>query len=67
MHAWNAKRKTRIALGIGVIFLALVIACAIYLGDYYHADMEKIEAFTEQSTVEMQTDENGYLIFEPEQ
>ena len=51
MHAWNAKRKTRIALGIGVIFLALVIACAIYLGDYYHADMEKIKNFTEQSVV----------------
>ena len=67
MHAWNAKRKTRITLGIGGIILALGIACAIYLGEYYHADMEKIEEFTEQSAVEMQTDENGYLIFEPEQ
>ena len=67
MHAWNAKRKTRITLGIGGIILALVIACAIYLGDYYHADMEKIENFTKQSVVEMQTDENGYLVFEPEQ
>ena len=67
MHAKNARRKTGKILGIGGIILTLVIACAIYLGDYYHADMEKIEAFTEQSTVEMQTDENGYLVFEPEQ
>ena len=67
MHARNARRKTGKILGIGGIILALVIACAIYLGDYYHADMEKIEEFTKQSAIEMQTDENGYLIFEPEQ
>ena len=67
MLAWNARRKTGKILGIVGIILALVIACAIYLGDYYRADMEKIENFTEQSVVEMQTDENGYLIFEPEQ
>ena len=67
MRARNSKRKTGKILGIGGIILALVIACAIYLGDYYRADMEKIENFTEQSVIEIQTDENGYLIFEPEQ
>ena len=66
MRARNSKRTGKI-LGIGGIILALVIACAIYLGNYYHADMEKIENFTKQSVVEMQTDENGYLVFEPEQ
>ena len=66
MRARNSKRTGKI-LGIGGIILALVIACAIYLGDYYRADMEKIENFTEQSVIEIQTDENGYLIFEPEQ
>lgn len=67
MYAGNAGRKTRKILVIGGIILALVIACAIYLGDYYPADMGKIETFTAQSEVKMQTDENGYLIFEPEQ
>ena len=67
MHAWNARRKTGKILVIGGIILTLMIACAIYLGDYYHADMEKIENLTEQSAIEMQTDENGYLIFEPDQ
>ena len=67
MRAQNSKKKLGKILGIVGIILALVIACAIYLGDYYRADMEKIENFTEQSVVEMQTDENGYLIFEPEQ
>ena len=67
MRAQNSKKKLGKILGIVGIILALVIACAIYLGDYYRADMEKIDNFTEQSAVEMQTDENGYLIFEPEQ
>ena len=67
MRAQNSKKKLGKILGIVGIILALVIACAIYLGDYYHADMEKIENFTEQSAIEMQTDENGYLIFEPDQ
>ena len=67
MCARNSKRRTGKILGIVGIILALVIACAIYLGDYYHADMEKIEEFTKQSAIEMQTDENGYLVFEPEQ
>lgn len=67
MRAQNSKKKLGKILGIVGIILALVIACAIYLGDYYRADMEKIENFTEQSVIEIQTDENGYLIFEPEQ
>lgn len=67
MHVGNTGRKTIKILGFCGILLALVIACAIYLGDYYHADMGKIEKFTEQSVAEMQTDENGYLIFKPEQ
>ena len=67
MYAGNAGRKTRKILVVVGILLAMVIACAIYLGDYYPADMEKIETFTAQSEVEIQTDENGYLIFEPKE
>ncbi len=51
-----------IVVGIAV----MVIACGIYLSDYYHADMEAVEAFAPAAAVEMQTDENGNYIFKPE-
>ena len=48
----------------GVIILFL--ACGIYLNDYYHADMDAIEAFTVEHSVEMRSDAEGNLVFEPE-
>lgn len=58
------KRKgLRIA---GAIVLLIVIGSAIYLSDYYHTDMEAVEAFAVQNTVEMHIDEQENYIFEPE-
>lgn len=51
-----------VLLGI-TVFLA---ACAVYLSDYYHADMEAVDAFAVENPVEMRTDEEGNLVFEPE-
>jgi pimeloyl-ACP methyl ester carboxylesterase len=48
----------------GVIILFL--ACGIYLNDYYHADMDAIEAFAVEHSVEMRSDAEGNLVFEPE-
>ena len=48
----------------GVIILFL--ACGIYLNDYYHADMDAIETFTVEHSVEMRSDAEGNLVFEPE-
>ena len=48
----------------GVIIL--FVACGIYLNDYYHADMDAIEAFTVEHSVEMRSDAEGNLVFEPE-
>lgn len=63
------KRKRKIWIIIGSIALALAIlvgACAIYLGDYYRADMDAIEAFEPANAVEMQTLNNGNIVFAPE-
>lgn len=65
--AKRSKNKfKKIVLISGIIILALMGVCAVYLGDYYHADMEKIEQFTYGNEVEIQSDEKGNLIFEPE-
>ena len=48
----------------GVIILFL--ACGIYLSDYYHADTDAIEAFAVEHSVEMRSDAEGNLVFEPE-
>lgn len=45
---------------------AIAAACIGYLSDYYHADMEAVDAFTADITVEMQTLEDDSLAFIPE-
>ena len=58
------KRKmVRLALAGVVILFA---ACAVYLNDYYHADMDAVEAFAVENPVDVRNDEAGNLVFEPE-
>lgn len=69
MHfsAEKRKRKIYIIAGSVVFVLAMmVLVCAVYLGDYYHADMDAIEAFAATNTVEMQTLKDDTIVFEPE-
>ena len=47
--------------------LVFTLACGIYLGDYYHADTVRIEKFTCENEVEVNTLENDYLVFESEE
>lgn len=63
------KHKTKSLITITSIVLVIVIlvgACAIYLGDYYHADMEAVEAFASINTSEQYTTENNTIVFEPD-
>ena len=53
----------RLILATAVI---LFIACGIYVNDYYHADMDAIEAFAVENPVEMWSDTEGNLVFESE-
>lgn len=61
------KKVTKVISLIGILAVGVVIACAVYLGDYYHADVECIEAFTVENSVEMQIGENGDITFVPEE
>ena len=59
-------RRRKIMLPILSVVIILFLACGIYLNDYYHADMDAIETFTVEHSVEMRSDAEGNLVFEPE-
>lgn len=62
----KSKRKVVIFVASIVIVLAVIIGvCAIYLGDYYRADMDAIEAFAPVNMVEMQILDDNTLVFDP--
>lgn len=61
------KRKIVISLTLTVIILAGIFgACALYLGDYYRADMDAIEAFSAGSGVEYRVLGDNAVVFEPQ-
>ena len=58
------KRKISIAAAVSAIVLLLLIAgCAIYLFDYYRADMQEIEAFTQDLDVKKSTLPDGAITY----
>lgn len=61
------KKAAKGILLLCVCLLAVLLACAVYLGDFYRADMESIEAFLPAAAVEMRSDAKGHLLFEPEE
>lgn len=63
----KSKRKLpRWLLGIGLVFAMLVGACGIYLGDYYPADGDAVEAFASAQNVPQITKEDGTIVFVPQ-
>ena len=67
MNFLKDKRKRKIFIIITSVVLALAIivgACAIYLGDYYRADKEAIDAFLPKGAT--WSEDSGRIAFEPE-
>lgn len=61
------KRKRKIFIITTSIVLAIMVgACALYLGDYYRADTEAIQAFAPMNTVSIETLDDGTLVFGPD-
>lgn len=70
MSFLSDKRKRKIFIGITVsllVLLLLVGACALYLSDYYPADLVAIEAFAPMQAVSVRSPEEGVLVFEPKE
>ena len=60
------KRKRSIITISAILALAILVgACAIYLGDYYHADQEAIGKFLPEGTM-LDEEPDGTIVFEPE-
>ena len=54
------KRKIFIVISSVVLTLAIILgACAIYLGDYYHADEGAIAVFGEDENITVSASDNG--------
>ncbi len=69
MSFLTEKRKRKLFIIMLSIVFALVITvavCAIYLGDYYRADMDAIEAFASTCDMEYKTLDNDTIVFEPD-
>ena len=61
------KKATKIILLLCIIIAVAVIACAVYLNDYYPADTDSIAAFSVENPVEMRIDTNNNISFVPEE
>ena len=60
------KRKRLTIIISAILALAILVgACAIYLGDYYHADQEAIGKFLPEGTM-WDEEPDGTIVFEPE-
>ena len=58
------SRKTKIVIiSIAATLLLLLCAAAVYVGDYYRADTEAIDAYLPLELVETRTTEDGYTAF----
>jgi len=53
-------------LGTGLVLAILVGACGMYLGDYYHADLDAAEAFSSAQEAVQVTIEDNTIVFEPQ-
>lgn len=60
------KRRKRVIGIVLISMIALIVICAFYLGDYYHADEKAIAAFESDAAITVTELENGNLVFEPE-
>lgn len=61
------KKGLKIGLiSVGAVVLALVIFCAVYFGNYYHADMDAISKMDVGSSFDIRELESGNIAFMPE-
>ena len=60
------KPKAKKILWLGLVFAILVVACGLYLGDYYRADPEAIAAFAPAQEITEAALDDGTLVFAPE-
>lgn len=67
MNRVSNKRKIGIiATSIVLILVIIVAGCAIYLSDYYHADVDAMANIASSANIEYRTLDDGNIVFEPD-
>ena len=59
------KKIIKISVSLLCIVVILLSCCAFYLGDYYHADMKAIEAFSASFSVQQKTVGKDTIVLDP--
>lgn len=62
-------RKKKLWITLAVVLATVILltgACALYVGDYYRADAEALEAFSPASPVTCETRKDGTLVIRPD-
>ncbi|MBO5212782.1 MAG: hypothetical protein J6B60_04495 [Clostridia bacterium] len=60
------KKKIIIISSIATALIAIIVACGIYLGTYYHADEEAVSAFLQIGTVVPENIDDNITVFKPQ-
>ncbi len=65
----HISKKKKIFLIVFGIFLLLLVACGIYVSDYYHADEDAITAFSPvtSNSVEIEEGDNDIIVYTPDE
>lgn len=69
MIAFKHKPNKKILIAVTVplaVILLLLAACAVYLGDYYRADLGAIEVFMPEKSFSVETLADDTMVFSPE-
>ena len=69
MNFLKDKRKRKGFVTAALILLVLAIMagiCAVYVGDYYRADLDAIETFVSMNAVPTELLDDGTMVFKPE-
>ena len=65
MKKVKKQKLSIVIISIVSAFALILAACAIYLGNYYHADEGAVEVFSQVDNVSVSTLKNGTIVFEP--
>lgn len=60
-------RAIEMTMKVTTILVLVVGACGLYLNDYYHADVEAIEAYVPESKVQQELLDDTTIVYAPEE
>lgn len=64
----DKRKKKRFIITASIVLVLAILAglCAVYVGDYYRADQDAVEAFAPMNSVSVELLDDGTMVFKPE-